>query len=379
MQAIIKEFERQHPTVQITIQQTPWAGYWNKLATLTAGGSGWDVYWMNGPEFPTYASKGALLDQTPYMKAAKIDLSQYPPALTALYTWKGHQYALVKDFDTIGLFYNKTIFDQMHMKYPDCSWTWQDFANAAQKLTVKQGGRTTQYGTMIYNSIQQVQGDIFASYGGSVLNAARTRSVIASPQNIVGANLLQSMITNGSALAGTTTSALTSMLAFQSGKIAMVLDGSWTVIPYTSMMKKGYVANVTCLPKGPKGRISIIHGLGMVVNAHTKYPKEATEFAMFISSPFAANVQAKTGTVIPSLNGSQGPWVASRPDMNLKVFLGETPSAVQFPASLGFEEWWNPLVADFDLMLLGKKSPKDTLIAVQTEMNTVLTKYYPTP
>src|SRR5690349_12001974 len=37
MQQIIKEFQRLHPNVQIHIEQTPWAGYWNKLATLTAG------------------------------------------------------------------------------------------------------------------------------------------------------------------------------------------------------------------------------------------------------------------------------------------------------------------------------------------------------
>ena len=43
MQQIINGFEKQYPNVHVTIQQTPWAGYWNKLATLTAGGASWDV------------------------------------------------------------------------------------------------------------------------------------------------------------------------------------------------------------------------------------------------------------------------------------------------------------------------------------------------
>src|SRR5919199_499987 len=77
MQKIITKFQQLHPDVRITIQQTPWAGYWNKLATLTAGGSSYDVFWMNGPSFPTYASKGALLDLTPYLRAARVDLSRY--------------------------------------------------------------------------------------------------------------------------------------------------------------------------------------------------------------------------------------------------------------------------------------------------------------
>lgn len=379
MQTIINQFEKLHPNISVTIQQTPWAGYWNKLTTLTAGGGGYDVFWMNGPNFPTYASKGALLNLESYMTANHVNYSDYPPALLSLYSWKGQHYGLVKDFDTIGLYYNKNLFDAAHVAYPTCSWTWQDYVAAAKKLTVKSGGRTSQYGTMVFNTLQQIYGGLFASYGGSILNAATTRSVIASPQNIEAASLLQSMITDGTALAGTSTTALTEDLAFESGKIAMVLDGSWMVIPYTSMMAKGYKAGVTCIPQGPKGRFSVIHGLGMVVSAHTAHPAEAAAFSIFLASPFAAQVQAQTGTVIPSLNGSQKPWVASRPTLDLPVFLSETKTAVPYPASLGYNEWYNPLTTDFDLMLLGKKSVKDTLTQVQSQMNTVLTRYYPQP
>jgi len=377
MQTIIKEFERLHPNVTITIQQTPYAGYWNKVTTLTAGGGGYDVFWMNADNFPTFASKGAIMDMTPYMSASHVDLGNYPSALINLYTWKGRHYALPKDFDTIGLFYNKTLFDKAHVSYPTCQWTWQDYVNTAKKLTVKSGGRTVQYGTMVYNTVQQIYGGLFASYGGQILNGPETRSVIASPQNIQAADLLQSMITNGTALAGTSTTALTEDLAFESGKIAMVTDGSWMVLPYTSQMSKGYTAGVTCIPQGPKGRFSVIHGLGMVVNAHTAHRNEAAAFALFLASPYAARVQAQTGTVIPALNGSQATWVASRPKLDLKVFLSETKNAERSTTSLGFHEWYTPLTTDFDLMLLGKKSSKDTLTTLQSQINSVLVKYYP--
>jgi maltose-binding protein MalE len=51
---------------------------------------------------------------------------------------------------------------------------------------------------------------------------------------------------------------------------------------------------------------------------------------------------------------------------------------VQFPASLGFNEWWSVLQTDVDTMLLGKKSPKETLTLLQKQMNSILVKYYPT-
>ena len=379
MQQIINGFEKQHPNVQVTIQQNPYATYWNKLATLTAGGSGYDVFWMIGPSFPTYASKGALLDLTPYMAADKVDLSRWPSSLISLYTWKSRHYALVKDMDTIGLWYNKTLFDRAHVKYPDCSWTWQDYANAAKRLTVKQGGRTMQYGTMIFNTLQQIYGGIFGAYGGSVLNTARTRSVIASPQNIQAANLLQGLIADGSAMPGLSNATLTQDLAFETGKIAMVLDGSWMVLPYTTMMGKGYTANVTCIPKGPKGRVSVIHGLGMVADAHTKHPREAWEFVRYLAGPTGAQVQAQTGAAIPDLIGSQRPWLVKHPNLDLQIFLNEVSGSVQYPAALGYSEWYNMLQTNFDQMLLGKKSPQATLTLTQQQMNSTLSKYYPTP
>jgi maltose-binding protein MalE len=76
--------------------------------------------------------------------------------------------------------------------------------------------------------------------------------------------------------------------------------------------------------------------------------------------------------------GTQTPWLRAHPDLDLKVFLSEIPGSVQFPASLGFNEWWSVLQTDFDTMLLGKKSPKETLTLLQKQMNSILVKYYPT-
>lgn len=61
----IKIFNEKHPNVQVKVTYTPWADYWTKLKTSLAGNSGPDVYWMNGPNFHSYASSGLIKDLSP--------------------------------------------------------------------------------------------------------------------------------------------------------------------------------------------------------------------------------------------------------------------------------------------------------------------------
>jgi multiple sugar transport system substrate-binding protein len=42
--------------------------------------------------------------------------------------------------------YRKDFFDQVGLKYPTLEWTHDDYADAARKLTKKEGGRTTRWG-----------------------------------------------------------------------------------------------------------------------------------------------------------------------------------------------------------------------------------------
>ncbi|MCA5011083.1 extracellular solute-binding protein, partial [Clostridioides difficile] len=68
----------------------------------------------------------------------------FPKDIVQIYNWEGtKQYAVPKDIDTIALWYNKTMFDEAGIPYPDKDWTWDDYAEAAKKLTKADG---SQYG-----------------------------------------------------------------------------------------------------------------------------------------------------------------------------------------------------------------------------------------
>ena len=58
----------------------------------------------------------------------------------------GTLYAVPKDKDTVGLVYNKEMFDAACVAYPDENWTWDDLVSASEKIYAATG----KYGYMAY-------------------------------------------------------------------------------------------------------------------------------------------------------------------------------------------------------------------------------------
>ena len=128
LKQMIADFEKTNKNIKVKVQVTPYDQYFTKLQAAATGGAAPDVFWMNGPNFQLYASNGVLAPISDQIKKDGLDTSVYPKSLVDLYSLDGKEYGLPKDFDTIGLWYNKTLFDDAGVKYPDATWTWTDSA-----------------------------------------------------------------------------------------------------------------------------------------------------------------------------------------------------------------------------------------------------------
>ena len=115
----IAAFKELHPNITVEPQVVPWDDYWTKLQTGVAGGSTYDVFWMNADGLPVYASQGALVSIQEMVDDGSIDADAYPESLRSLYTFEDTVYGIPRDFDTIALFYNKDLFDNGRRRVPD--------------------------------------------------------------------------------------------------------------------------------------------------------------------------------------------------------------------------------------------------------------------
>ena len=90
----------------------------------------------------------------------------------------GTAYGIPRDFDTIALYYNKDLFDKAGVEYPTADWTWDDLRAAAEKLTVKEGDNTTQWGTPRRMNGQQNWYNLIWQNEGEILNEDQTEALL---------------------------------------------------------------------------------------------------------------------------------------------------------------------------------------------------------
>lgn len=368
MTQIATDFESQNPGVKVQLELTPYAQYWTKLQTATAGGESPDVFWINSTNFPQYAANKKLLSQKDW--AASIDVSQYPAAVVDLYKWDGDQLAFPKDFDTVGLWYNRKLFEDAGLEVPDETWTWEDVEAAAKKLTDKAKGV---YGIAAKLDPQVWYYNLVPQGGGEVISADHTKSGYDQPGSIRALQWSSDLI-NVHQVSPTLgqMSETDPRQMFQSGKVAMIYDGSFAAV---ELHKNAYTrenADVTTLPAGPAGDRSVIHGLGQAISADTEHPKEAQAFVDFMVGPSGAAVQGETGTTLPALPQGQEAWLKSMPEFNLQAFIDQLPSTYSYPTSLKAAEWQTLETKHLTQVWTGERPASEVAPQLAADMNAIL-------
>ena len=329
----IAAFTQLHPNVSIEPQVVPWDDYWTKLQTGVAGGSSNDVFWINAASLPVYASQGALVSIQPMVDDGSIDAEAYPESLRSLYTFDGTVYGIPRDFDTIALFYNKGLFDAAGVEHPTADWTWDDLRAAAEKLTTADG---SQWGYASSLGGQQNYYNLIKQNEGEILNADQTESMLGEPAACEALQFSGDFIADGLSPSVAVMQANDPHeMLFPAGVIAMIFGGSWNSLTFS---QSGQDIGLVPLPKG-KTKASAIHGLANVIWSGSQNQCAAMEWVKYLASADAERILGSTGTVIPAMEGLQEEWVASLPNLDLKVFVDAVDYSFPVPNPLSGQEW----------------------------------------
>lgn len=359
--------------IKTAIQVTPWEQYWTMLEAGATGGSLPDVFWMHSNEFSKYAEYNMLLDLTKRIaNSKKLDISQFPSDITALYNYGKKQFAVPKDIDTIALWYNKTMFDKAALAYPDESWTWDTFRQAAKKLTKKDG---SQYGCVIRPDTNQAGWyNIVFDMGGEILSADKKKSGFDKAETIKAITFIEQVIKDGSMPPYNVIAENRGEALFEAGKVAMVTAGSW-MLP--ELCNNDYVkahCDIAVLPKDTASgrRCSIYNGLGWAASSNTKYPEQAWAFIEYFGSKEAQTKQSDLGIVISAYKGTTKNWVNAYPKFNLKAYLTMMDDMVIRPYSKSTVAWEDMSIQKLIDVWTGKKTAAALCPEIAREMNKLL-------
>lgn len=336
LEQMIEAFGQIYPDVTVTLQMTPWADYWTKLRTQVSSQELPDVFWMNGPNFRSYAVNDQLAPLTPLVDAGMMNLEDYPEALVDMYSVDGVAYAAPKDYDTVAIWYNKTLFDQAGVAYPDETWTLETYQQKAVELHEALPDDVWGCAEVFSNTASYYHS--IPTAGGYVISEDLTTSGYGEPETIAGVQFWRDLIESGACPDTAYLAENSAYALFESGKCAMQWSGNWRV-PAMIASEVADEVSVAPLPGG-ENRRTAIHGLGNVISAHTGNLAAAQAFVAFLAGPEAARISAETGAANPALNGSQDAYVGARPDYNLQIFIDQAlENSVPFPISENTAAW----------------------------------------
>ena len=288
-----------------------------------------------------------------------------------LYQTEGKQYAIPKDIDTIALWYNKTIFDEMGVDYPDDTWTWDDFAAAAKKLT-----NDDHWGYAIApgNNQEGFYNTIY-SMGGYVISDDKKTSGFDDPNTIKAMEFFTDMIKDGSCpdLATVSETAPNELLC--AGKTAMSINGSWMLAGYRDNEYAAANCDVAVLPyyKDPSDRVSIYNGLGWAASANGKNTDAAWSLIEYLGSEEAQIKQAELGVTMSAYKGTSDAWVNSVDCFDLNGHMKMLDAKLVFrPYSRVTTVWEDMMTEKLKEAWTGDKATADVCKDIATEMNAAL-------
>ncbi|MEC1007166.1 ABC transporter substrate-binding protein [Bacillus subtilis] len=284
---IFKAFEKENPGVNVEMVYAPYDKFNDKFLTMSAGGDQPDLVWIQPSAFGQLVSKNVLMD----LSDKEINKDEYLPNILEMGKVDGKQYALIRDAATFQMGYNKDMFDEAGVPYPSDDWTWDDFLNAAKKLTKVEGGKTVQFGIENYYT-----GEILVQNGGSYISQDGKTVTVDSPETIEAIQFGSDLI-NKYKVQPTSAQAQGMSNLFLTGKAGMKLMGPWDWADTEKNVS--FEWDVAPMPAGKAGDVSAASYLPIGIGKGTKHPEEAFELLKFLSTGKGQDIQIDTINAIP--------------------------------------------------------------------------------
>ena len=282
IKAAADEWNALHPDEKVSLQFN--GGNDSALQKVVAGftaGNYPDVSYQYGSSAAQLVKQPKLVDLTDRVTAPSVDWNDFYPSAREASTVDGKVVGVPALIDNLSLVYNKKLFARAGVAPPTNDWTWQDFRDAAKKLT---DASTRTYGWAYVNDGSE---DTVWRYlamlwqaGGSLLTPDNTKAAFDSAAGKAALQQLADMaVTDKSVYLDQGNGNYLNL--FNSGKIAMLWTGPWDLSSINADVPYG----VTYLP-GYNGNHETISGpdLYMLFDHSASRSQSAFDFVTWLTS-----------------------------------------------------------------------------------------------
>lgn len=150
-QDIVDKLNTNSKDYNLEIQSIP-ADYYKKIQTMISAKQAPDLMWLSQESIPMYASIGALMDITDKANVdSNVGLDNYFDGALNTAKYQDKLYGLPWISQPVVMYYNEDMLKDAGAELPNNDWKWEDFRNAAKKVTkdTNGDGKLDQWGTVI--------------------------------------------------------------------------------------------------------------------------------------------------------------------------------------------------------------------------------------
>jgi ABC-type glycerol-3-phosphate transport system substrate-binding protein len=279
-----QKYQQAHPEIALRIDTVVYADMAQKQLTGAASNTLQDVVYsgINWMQFSAY--KGAFRPLDDLVSQQDPNMADYFPDAIAGSKINGKLFGLpfqLNPGNTNVVMYNQDILNKQSVTPPTDTWTLDEFAQMAQKLT---NADAHVFGTDLFYGNYYDFGTLARSLGGDVISAdGKAFTLTTDPKTLQAAQWMAELRTKYKAAPSRAES---QGVAFPAGQIALHCDGIQNVIPVSQSIGSKFPWGVVLGPTGPgglRGRDGFVTTWNM--SAHTKSPEAAYALMRDMSSP----------------------------------------------------------------------------------------------
>ncbi|WP_321384155.1 sugar ABC transporter substrate-binding protein [uncultured Enterococcus sp.] len=354
---LFRAFEEANPGIKVTPVDIASDDYDTKLTTMLSSGDTTDILTMkNLLSYSNYALRDQLVDLTDHIKEIDTD-----PAAASyeMYDVSGKTYAQPYRTDFWVLYYNKKMFDDAGIDYPD-NLTWEEYEEIAEKLSKPD---EQVYGAYQHTWRSTIQAIAAAQNDGNLLD----------PDYAYMADYYDRALRMQDAKAqmdfGTAKSTkVTYQSQFENSKTAMMYMGTWYMGALLTNKDEGKTDvewGIAQIPQKKSGEAIDTFGspTAFAVNKNSKHQEAAQKFLDFCSGEDGAKVLAEVGVVPSYKTDAIDELYFSREGMPSdevsKTAFNPENVAIEFPVDKNGPAIDKILQEEHDLILVNDETPKE--------------------
>ncbi|GAA5193514.1 MULTISPECIES: ABC transporter substrate-binding protein [Arthrobacter] len=395
------DFHKANPDITVKITQTGWDDYWGKITNGMASGTAPDVFTDHLSKYPEFIKTKQLVALDDAVSKDKVDLAQYNAGLADLWVGQdGKRYGLPKDWDTVGLFYNKKMAADAGLspeQMASLSWNPQDggsYEKAIAHLTVDKNGKrgdepgfdknnVAVFGLGLPGSDAENAGQTQWSFLSATTGWSATDKTPWGSHFNYDDKRVQDTIAWWASLAQKgympkleTTVGANAPDAFGAGKAAINANGDWMIGQYSGY--KGIDLGIAPTPKGVDGKnASMFNGLADSIWAGTKKKDASIKWVEYLGSSACQDVVASKAVVFPAIKTSTdkaaAAFTAKGIDVSAFTQHVKDKSTFLLPITDNAAKVSGIMKPAMDAVIAGK-APASSLTAANDQVNALFSK-----